>query len=259
MPSSSRSSPSTNNTDPANLLHLYIARQAASTPRYVFEQTVLTAFGWIPTLVGIGIRALAYRLILKMDGLAAIENSVRLRFASNIRLGRGVYLDEGVYLHATPQGIEIGANTYIMHHAELHVYNFRNLPHAWIKIGSNCLISEFNVLRGQGGITIGNNVYTAPHVQMLAVDHVYSDPYRPIISQGITAEGIVVEDNAWIGAGAILLDGIVVGNGAVVAAGAVVTHDVPAHTLVGGVPARIIKSIVASSEPVPVPVYMGND
>ncbi len=127
----------------------------------------------------------------------------------------------------TPNGIEIGQNTFVMNHAELHVYIFRNLPNAGIKIGRNCLISEFNVLRGQGGITIGDNVFTAGHVQILAVNHVYSNPNRPIIEQGITAQGIVIEDDAWIGAGAIILDGVRIGKGAVIAAGAVVTHDVP--------------------------------
>ncbi|MBI5302416.1 MAG: acyltransferase [Chloroflexi bacterium] len=232
-------------------------RQAVSVPRYLLEQTVLTLFGWIPTVLGIGIRAVFYRLILRMDGVSAIENGVRIRFASDLRLGSGVYIDEGVYLHACPRGIEIGANSYVMHHAELHVYNFRGLPNAGIRIGKNCLISEFNVLRGQGGITIGDNVYTAPLAQLLAVNHVYNDPARPIIEQGITAQGIVVEDDCWIGAGAIILDGVRLGRGAVVAAGAVVTRDVPPHTLVGGVPARILKTITGD-EPLPnIPIYAG--
>lgn len=238
-----------------NSLSLYLGRQASSLPHYVLEQIILSLFGWVPTIIGIGLRAVVYHLILKVDGLAAIENNVRLRFAGNIRLGRRVYLDEGVYLHACPNGIEIGENTCVMNHAELHVYNFRHLPHAGITVGRNCLISEFNVLRGQGGITIGDNVYTAPHVQILAVNHVYSDPSRPIIEQGITAQGIVIEDDAWIGAGAIVLDGVHVGKGAVVAAGAVVSEDVPAHTVVGGVPAQVIKTITEASAPVSLPVY----
>ncbi|MFQ5813050.1 MAG: acyltransferase [Anaerolineae bacterium] len=222
---------------------LYLSWQASSLGRYVLEQVLFALVSWVPTILGIGLRAVLYKLIMKVDGFAAIENGVRLRFASNIRLGNGVYLDQGVYLHACPNGIEIGEGTFVMHHAELHVYNFRNIPHSGIRIGRNCLISEFNVLRGQGGITIGDNVYTAPLVQMLAVDHVYDDPTRPIIDQGITAKGIVVEDNAWIGAGAIILDGVRVGKGAVVGAGSVVAEDVPPHTVVAGVPAKVVKGI----------------
>lgn len=237
-------------------LGLYIRRQASSPARYIVEQLLFALFGWLPTVIGIGVRAFAYRLILKMDGIAAIENGVRIRFADQLHLGRNVYIDQGVYLHACPGGIEIGDNTFVMHGSVLHVYNFRDLPHAFIRIGRNSLIGELNVLRGQGGITIGDRVYTAPQVQMLAVNHVFADRTRPMIEQGITAEGIVVEDDAWIGAGAIITDGVRVGRGAVIAAGAVVTQDVAPYSVVGGVPARLLKSIGSNGkEPVAKQVF----
>ncbi|OQA94028.1 MAG: Galactoside O-acetyltransferase [Chloroflexi bacterium ADurb.Bin222] len=181
--------------------------------------------------------------MLHMDGLAAIESGVRLRFANHIRLGRGAYLDQGVYIHACPQGVEIGAGTLVMHGAVLHVYNFRDLPHAGIKIGRNSLIGEYTVIRGQGGVTLGDRVYTSPMTQLIAVNHNFDDPTRPFVEQGITAQGIVVEDDVWIGSSAIITDGVRVGQGAVVAAGAVVTKDVAPHTVVGGVPARLIRQI----------------
>ena len=226
-----------------NTLSLYLSRQATSLWRYLWEQTILTLFGWVPTVVGVGLRTLAYRLIMHLHGIVAIEKGVRVRFASEIRLGRGVYLDERVYLHACPGGIDIGDNTLVMHGSVLHVYNFRNLPHSGIKIGHHSLIGEYNVIRGQGGVTIGDRVYTSPFTQIVAVDHVFSDPDRPFVQQGITAEGIVVEDDVWIGSGAIVTDGVHICRGAVVAAGAVVIQDVPAHTLVGGVPARPLRDL----------------
>jgi acetyltransferase-like isoleucine patch superfamily enzyme len=237
------------------MVRLYLSRQAASPARYMWEQVITSLFAWIPTLLGVVVRALVYRLILRVKGRVAIERGVRIRFANNICLGKGVYLDEGVYLHACPAGIQIGDNTYVMHCAELHVYNFRNLPHAGIWIGHDSLIGEFNVLRGQGGIHIGNRVYTSPLVQIAAVNHVFSDPARPFVDQGITAEGITIEDDVWIGAGAIVTDGVRIGQGAVVAAGAVVTQDVPDHTLVGGVPARVIKPIAGRQDRPELPVY----
>ena len=224
-------------------LRLYLSRQAASPGRYILEQLLFALVGWVPTVVGIALRALLYRLILRMEGVAAIESGVRLRFASNIRLGPGVYLDNGVYLHACPGGISIGEGSFVMHHAELHVYNFRDLPHAGIRIGRDCLIGEFSVIRGQGGVTIGDRVYTSPLVQVAAVNHVFSDPTRPFVEQGITAQGITIEDDVWIGAGAIVTDGVTIGRGAVVAAGAVVTRDVPPHTVVAGIPARVIRRV----------------
>lgn len=224
-------------------VRLYLSRQADSIGRYIWEQFWQALAGWVPTIAGVALRAALYRLILRMDGLAAIENNVRLRFASRIRLGKGSYLDQGVYIHACPNGVEIGEGTYVMHGSVLHVYNFRNLPHSGIWIGKNSLIGEMNVIRGQGGVRIGDRVYTSPLCQIIAVNHVFDDPTRPFVEQGITAEGIVIEDDVWIGSGAVILDGVRVGKGAVVAAGAVVTRDVPPHTVVGGVPAKVIKEI----------------
>jgi len=227
-------------------IRLYLDRQASSIFRYIVEQILYLLFGWIPTIIGVGLRGIFYRLIMKMDGATAIESRVRIRFADHIKLGHGVYIDEGVYLHACPNGIEIGAGSIVMHGAILHVYNFRDMKQSGIKIGRDSLIGEYSVIRGQGGVSIGDRVYTSPFTQIIAVNHVFDNPNRPFVEQGITAEGIVIENDVWLGAGAIITDGVRVGQGAVVAAGAVVTKDVPPHTVVGGVPAKLIKSINGS-------------
>jgi acetyltransferase-like isoleucine patch superfamily enzyme len=236
-------------------LGVYVARQASSPGRYALESLTTTLLGRIPTVLGIAVRAIAYRAILRMDGWAAIESGVRLRFADGIRLGHGSYLDEGVYLHACPNGIAIGPGTLVMHGAVLHVYNFRGMPHSGIEIGRDSLIGEGCILRGQGGILVGDRVYLATQVQLLAVDHVFDDPARPFVDQGITARGIAIGDDVWIGAGAIVTDGVTIGRGAVVAAGAVVTQDVPAHTLVGGVPARVLRPIDGTGPVTQAPIY----
>ncbi len=224
-------------------VRLYLGRQAQGTGRYLLEQLIFALSGWVPTLLGIALRGVLYRLILKMEGWAAIEDGVRIRFARNVRLGHGAYLDHGVCLHACPNGIEIGAGSLVMHGSVLNVYNYRQMPHSGIRIGRQTLIGEYNVIRGQGGVVLGDRVYTSPLVQIIAVNHVFEDPGRSFTDQGITAEGIVIEDDVWIGSGSIILDGVRIGKGAVVAAGAVVTKDVPAHSVVAGVPARVIKRI----------------
>ncbi|MBN1259934.1 MAG: acyltransferase [Anaerolineae bacterium] len=222
---------------------LYLQRQASGLWRYVWEQALQTIVGWVPTLLGIGLRAVLYRFMLKMEGVAAIESGVRLRFAQYIKLGNRTYLDQGTYIHACPQGVTLGEGTLVMHGAVLHVYNFRGLPHSGIYVGRDSLIGEYTVIRGQGGVTLGDRVYTSPMVQIIAVNHVFDDPERPFSEQGITAQGIIIEDDVWIGSGAVITDGVRVGQGAVIAAGAVVTQDVPAHAVVGGVPARLIRKI----------------
>jgi acetyltransferase-like isoleucine patch superfamily enzyme len=209
----------------------------------VLEQTLFLFLKGIPGLLGIGLRSIAYRLILHSQGLPIVEDNVRIAQAANVYLGRRVYLDHGVYLHACPQGIFIGDNTFVMHGSKLHVYNFRDLPNAGIWIGHNSYIAESCILRGQGGVRIGDHVLLAPRVQVLAVNHIFDNPTMPVIQQGITAAGIQVGDGSWIGAGAILLDGVRVGEGAVLGAGAVVTQDVPAHTLAVGTPAKVVRSL----------------
>jgi acetyltransferase-like isoleucine patch superfamily enzyme len=195
---------------------------------------------------------------MHIDGIVAIEDGVRIRFADNVRLGKGVYLDHGVYLHACPGGITIGDESMVMKNAILHVYNFRNLPHSHITVGRRSLIGEGCILRGQGGITIGDDVYLGTLVQILAVNHVFYDTTRPISMQGITAQGISIGDGSWIGSGAIILDGVRIGRNVVVGAGAVVTRDVPDYCIAVGNPARVIRNLRThpfSHEQHPVPVY----
>ena len=222
-------------------LRYFLAGQATSLPRYIVEQALCALFAGVPSLVGIALRGLFYKLIIQSDGLPTIENGVRILQAKNLRLGRGVYIDHGVYLHACPNGISIGDRTFIMHNSILHVFNFRGLPHAGITLGRNCFIGEANVMRGQGGITIGDDVYTGPLVQILAVNHVYADPHTPIREQGITAEGITIEDDVWLAAGCIVLDGVRIGKGSVIGAGAVVITDIPPYSVAVGSPARVVK------------------
>ena len=169
-------------------LRLYLRRQADSGGRYILEQTLQAAAGWVPTIAGIAVRGVLYRAMLSMEGWSAIERGVRLRFANRIRLGRGSYLDEGVYIHACPGGVHIGSGTLVMHGAVLHVYNFRDLPRAGIWIGRDSLIGEYTVIRGQGGVRIGDRVYTSPMTQIIAVNHVFHDATRPFVEQGIVIE-----------------------------------------------------------------------
>jgi acetyltransferase-like isoleucine patch superfamily enzyme len=110
-----------------------------------------------------------------------------------------------------------------------------------LEIGDQVDIGEFCVLRASGGLRIGNRVLIAAHAVLTTRGHPESLP-----RWGRTVDApIEVEDDVWIGAGAIVLPGVRVGYGAIVAAGAVVTADVPPMTIVGGVPAREIRKIEA--------------
>ncbi len=111
-----------------------------------------------------------------------------------------------------------------------------------IIIGDNCSINPYTVLYGVGDLTIGDNVLIAGHCLIIPSNHIFTDISTPINQQGLTKKGVVIEDNVWIGSGCSILDGVRIGQGAIVAAGAVVNKDVLSNTIVGGVPAKLIKS-----------------
>lgn len=239
-------------------LRFYLQSKTRSPWRYVLSETLQGLLGWIPGLPGVGLRGVLYKLVLRADGLPAIEDHVRINRPEDIRLGRSVYLDHGVYLHAAPGGLEIGDHSWLMSGCRLHVFNYRNIAHAGIRIGSRVFLGEETLMRGQGGIVVGDNVLFGPRVQVLAVDHVFTDSTRPIMEQGITAVGIRIEDGCWIGAGAIILDGVTIGAGACIGAGAVVTKSVPPHSLAVGVPARVVRNLLTDPLPAPLTeIYYG--
>ena len=94
-----------------------------------------------------------------------------------------------------------------------------------------------------GPVTIGSHVNLAQGITVTALNHNFADPSRRIDEQGVSTKPVVIGDDVWIGANAVILPGVTIGHHCVVAAGAVVTKDLPPYTLVGGVPAKIIKEL----------------
>ena len=102
-------------------------------------------------------------------------------------------------------------------------------------IGINCDVI--------GSVSIGNYVMMGPEVYITTVNHKHDRIDIPMMHQGNTEdEPIIIEDDVWIGRRAIILGGVTIGKGSVVGAGAVVTKDVPPYSVVGGVPAKVIKN-----------------
>jgi acetyltransferase-like isoleucine patch superfamily enzyme len=107
------------------------------------------------------------------------------------------------------------------------------------KIGKQVFINHGCSFLDLGGITIEDQVLIGPQVKLVTENH----PLDPATRKGLITKPILIRRNAWIGAGAIILPGVTVGENAVIAAGAVVSKDVPDNAVVGGIPARLIKSI----------------
>ena len=103
-------------------------------------------------------------------------------------------------------------------------------------LGNSIDVGEYVVIRASGGVTIGDRVLIAAHAVVTSRQH----PAR-LPRFGVTEDApIVIEDDVWIGAGAVVLPGVTIGRGSIVGAGAVVTGDVEPFSIVGGVPAKPI-------------------
>ncbi len=110
-----------------------------------------------------------------------------------------------------------------------------------IAFGNHCAISSFNhISTGNGDLIVGNNVRIAPSVTIVASSRKFQDKSVPIVDQGHVSQGIQIGDDVLIGAGVTILDGCHIGEGAVIGAGSVVTKEIPAYSIVAGVPATVI-------------------
>ena len=140
-----------------------------------------------------------------------------------------------------PKNIELGSDSYFGLNCKLYASEFSS-----IKIGLNASFNA-NVMinaRGKGKITIGNNVLIGPNVVLRSSNHSFKTTKKSIMEQGMTQGEIIIHDDVWIGSNAVILPNCEVGNGVIIAAGAVVTSNIDPYSIVGGVPAKLIKKRV---------------
>ncbi|RZM19072.1 MAG: sugar O-acetyltransferase [Pedobacter sp.] len=108
-----------------------------------------------------------------------------------------------------------------------------------IRLGKNIFINHACSFLDIGGITIEDDVQIGPRVNLTSENH----PLDPDDRKTVILQPILIKRNAWIGAGATILPGVTIGENAIVAAGAVVSRDVPANTVVAGIPAKVVKTL----------------
>jgi acetyltransferase-like isoleucine patch superfamily enzyme len=132
--------------------------------------------------------------------------------------------------------VTIGANCEIHDFAMILTYG------GHIKIGANSSLNPFAIVYGHGGTDIGAGVRIAAHTVIIPANHVREDGQIPIHLSRVSAKGIKIEDDVWIGSGCRILDGVTIGRHTTIAAGSVVTRSVPESVTAAGVPARVIKT-----------------
>lgn len=204
----------------------------------------LTAlFGLVFTRSASLLRCLLRGIAFRPSGLVFVGRGVELRNRSYIKFGKGVTLGRNVTIDGLSlNGVYIGDSVNIGPYTVIEATGIITNLGKGIQIGEYSGIGGFSFIGGAGGVTIGKNVIMGQWVSFHPENHVFSRTDIPIRLQGVTREGIVIEDDCWIGAKVTFLDGAHVGRGCVIAAGAVVRGEIPSYSIAAGVPARVIKS-----------------
>lgn len=193
---------------------------------------------------------LKLRLIMRIRGFlrtggkvymgpgCVLINKRNIQFGSNVTIEKHCRLDgfarEKIILG---DNVKIGAYSNLLSTSHFSKYG------KGMKMGSNSAVGDFTHFGAPGGLEIGEDVIMGSYVSFHSENHNFQDTDKLIREQGTTSKGIKIGNNVWVGAKVTFLDGCEVGNHCVVAAGAVVNGVFPDYSVIGGVPAKILKTI----------------
>ena len=165
---------------------------------------------------------------------SVISLGARVKIPRFLRLGKQCRIQSGCLIDVPgPHKVVLGDRVHFNRGAYLGAF-------APVRIGDRTNINRCASIDARGAVTIGCDVLVGPYAQLIAYQHAFSSLERPINIQGLVAGPITIEDDVWIGAGAIILANVTIGSGSIVGAGAVVTRSCPPYSILAGVPARVI-------------------
>lgn len=193
--------------------------------------------------VGCWLRGLKLLVHRKWNARIFVGKGVRFSYANNIEFGQWNQIEDHVHISALgKQPITFGDNVRIGAFSRIITSTSFNNIGEYIRIGNNVGIGEYAYLGGGGGLSIGDDCIIGQYLSCHPENHNFQDPTQLIRFQGVNRKGIHIGNNCWIGAKVTILDGVTIGDNCVIAAGAVVTKSVPDNMIVGGVPAKVLKS-----------------
>ncbi|MFD2602752.1 acyltransferase [Flavobacterium suzhouense] len=188
-------------------------------------------------------RGLFVFLYLKNPKGMMLGKSVSFFNPSGITWGRFLRLGNHVSVSALSiNGVRFGNNVSIGAFSRIIVSTSLNNPGDKIVLGDNVGIGEFAYLGGGGGLEIGDECIVGQYFSCHPENHNCDDLNISIRHQGVSRKGIRIGSNCWIGSKVTILDGVEIGSGCVIAAGSVVTKSYPDNSIIGGVPAKILKN-----------------
>ncbi|TRX39485.1 acyltransferase [Flavobacterium restrictum] len=214
-------------------------------PTFSFDETLssrlLLSFIWIQ--MWSFLRGLKVLFWFRNPKGMLLGTGVSLTYSFKIKWGKFLKLGNQVQLSAlSKNGIQLGDNVSIGAFSRVIVSTSLNAIGDKIVIGNNVGIGEFAYLGGAGGLEIGDECIVGQYWSCHPENHNYKDTTIAIRQQGVSRKGIKIGKNCWIGSKVTILDGVQIGNGSIIAAGSVVTKSFPDNSILGGVPAQLLKN-----------------
>jgi acetyltransferase-like isoleucine patch superfamily enzyme len=202
-------------------------------PEEVLNMSSIISF---PTQMARTLRQLGWRQRLASLGEHPdIRPNAHFEHPRNIMLGSRCCVSRHATLRANTArepGIRLGDRTHIGE------YSLVAANRGWVNIGDDSWVGSHCSIQGNGGVSIGNHVMIASLCAINTVSHRSDRLDLPMNQQGTYCDPVIIEDDVWIGIGAIILQGVRIGQGSIVAAGAVVNRNLPPNSIAMGVPAR---------------------
>jgi len=224
-----------------------LVRQIKRDPNYALDESLRASdlAAMLLKLTFSLLRGLFYRPFLKeVRGFCFVNAGAKLRNCGHIILGRNFIAESNCEIQGlSKSGVIFGDNVTVGSFAMIRPsgYYGREIGQG-VKIGDRSNIGAYCYLGASGGITIGQDVLMGPRVSLFAENHNHDRTDIPMRAQGCTRQAIAIGDDCWLGSGSIILAGVHIGRGSIIAAGAIVTQNIPPYSIVGGNPARVIRS-----------------
>ncbi len=209
--------------------------------KFIKYEIIITLFSNIPGAIGLFLRKIFYRFIFKKVGKGVVfGRGMTIRHPYKIEIGDNCVFDDNTVLDAKgddESGISIGKNFILARNGMLVCKGGR------IEIGDDVSIGGNTYVISETIVKFGSNILVAGNTYIVAGgNHRFERRDIPIIEQDSYSKGgIEIKESVWIGANVTIIDGVKIGKGAIVGASSLVLKDVPEYTIVGGVPAKVIK------------------
>ncbi len=189
------------------------------------------------------IRGLKLMLRFKNPKFAILGRNVKFFNSKKIHYGKFMRLGDNVFMSALAKdGIFIGNNVSLGAFSRIIVSTSLNDLGKYIRIGNDVGIGEYAYLGGAGGLEIGDECIVGQYLSCHPENHNHAELDVSIRHQGVKRKGIKIGNNCWIGSKVTVLDGVIIGSGCIIAAGTVVTKSFPDNSIIGGIPARLLKT-----------------